>query len=173
MKNYQRGLMTAALALCSYVAAPAYADVLNIPASAALMNGDPLGSGCSVANASRSISASDLGSTCDLEIPLTVPTGHTIQQIAVVHGNEIIGGGALIYTALNTLDFPSAANSSHFELISTTPVPIGTFQATRLMTQLKNGTYVDAFTVLPNTMYQVVVHLESGAFVTGLQVTYQ
>ena len=41
------------------------------------------------------------------------------------------------------------------------------------MAQTKLGGYPDAFVTQQNTMYQVSVHLEAGAHVTGLRITYQ
>lgn len=172
MKKYQRGLMAATLALCSYVAIPAaYADVLNIPVSAALMNGDPLASGCQVGNGPY-ISSVVLGGICDFQIPLTVPTGHTIQQISVIYGDKNIGP-ALIYAGLSALNFVTPPDSMQFESMWGGPVPAGALQVKRLMAQTKYGAYPDAFVVQPNTMYQVVLHLDSGAIAAGLQVTYQ
>lgn len=167
MKKYQRGLMAATLALSSYAAIPAYAEVLNIPASAALMSGDSLGSGCHIG---PFISADVSGGICDFQIPLTVPTGHTIQQISVVY--SVANNPSFIHASLEVLDFVTPMESTQFEWLSN-PGPNGVLQVNRLMAQTKYGAYPDAFLVQPNTMYQVLLHLEDGAFAAGLQITYQ
>jgi hypothetical protein len=170
MKKYQRGLMTATLALGAYAAIPAHAEVLNIPASAAIYTGSP-GSECGT-YVGIGIATSSI---CDFEIPLTVPVGHTIQQVSVVHGtdNNIFLPPPVISASLSTLDFATPFVGGQFSWSSFDYLPNGVFQVTRLMAQTKFGAYPNAFLVQPNTMYEVVLHIEGTAFATGLQVTYQ
>jgi hypothetical protein len=168
MKKFQRGLMAATLALSSYVAIPAHAEVLNIPGSAAIYSGFP-GNDC----------GSDPGlgiftySICDFDIPLTIPAGHTIQQISVVHATANLDPNPVIGAQLFHVDFVTSSSGYQFAYGSVDHVPDGTFQVSRLMAQTKFGGYPDAFLVQPNTLYKVVLHLETGALATGLQVTYQ
>jgi hypothetical protein len=168
MKKYHRGLMAATLALSSYAAIPAHAEVLNIPGSAAIYSGYP-GNDC----------GSDPGvgifswTICDFEIPLTIPAGHTIQQISVVHGTANLYPNPEIEAQLLHVDFVPGGYVWQFPWSSVDHVPDGEFQVSRLMAQTKFGGYPDAFLVQPNTIYKVVLHIESGALATGLQVTYQ
>ena len=164
MKKHQKGLVAAAFTLFGCAAIPAYADTLNMPISAAFMNsGD--GSGCEIWGWPNGIGPSELGAICDLEFPITIPAGHTVSQIEVVHG---AGANAGFITAfLGTLDFTTAATAMKYQWLSNNPVPPGTYQSSPLMS---HGV---TFVVQPNTMYRLVMHLEDGGDVSGLRITYQ
>jgi hypothetical protein len=172
MKKYQRGLMAATLALSTYAATPAHAEVLNIPASASIYTaaaGD-----CGYYSG---FGVSGIPNSCYFEIPLTIPAGHTIQQISVVH-RDFIGPFPLpAYSAsLSSIDFSTGVVSNgQFPWDSFGNPPNDALQVKRLMAQpvFPKNTYPDAFLVQPNTLYEVALHVEGSAIVTGLQVTYQ
>jgi hypothetical protein len=171
MKKHYRGLMAAMLALSGYAAIPAYADVLNIPASAAIYS-DTAGNACaSVIDAGYGVAGI---AGCDFEIPLTIPVGRTIQQISVVH-HDIIGPipNPAYSASLTAIDFSTSVVSSGQFPWSWTGFANTAYQVTRLMAQTKFGAYPDAFLVQPNTMYEVVLHVQGSAIASGLQVTYQ
>lgn len=168
-----RSVLAAACALASSMCVSAHADELDMPASAALMMGDPINSACQVIDVPRGIVAVDhIAGICDFAFPLTIPPGHTIEQITIVHGTLANHGLAVVNAYLSTLNFATSVPGTEFEWLSSAVVPDGTFQGTHLMNQTKFG-YPDEFVTQPNTMYQIVAHVEDGAFVTGLQVIYQ
>lgn len=173
MKKYQRSLMAATLALSSYAAIPAHAEVLNIPASAAIYIGAT--GDCEYYSG---LGINGAPGFCEFEIPLTVPAGHTIQQISVVH-RDIVGvpiPNPVYLASLSSIDFSTGVFSSgQFLWTSSGNLPNDAFKVTRLMAQpvFPKNTYPDAFLVQPNTMYEVSLYIEGSAIVTGLQVTYQ
>ncbi len=170
MKSVQTRLAFAVLALVGFANIAAHADELDIPASAAQMGGDPMGSACVVQNGMYGITSEPVVGFCDFIFPLTIPAGRTIQQITVLHGT-LGPPPSYISANLTTLNTSAFTSATEFQWGSTSQVPSG-LQATRLMLQTKFG-YPDAFVTQVNTTYQVVVHVEQGAFVDGLQVTYQ
>jgi hypothetical protein len=163
MKKHHRGLVAATLALFGYVAIPAQADTLNMPISAAFMNsGD--GSGCQIWGWPDGIGPKELGAICDFEFPMTIPAGHTVQQIEVIHSGNL----GFITAFLGTLDFATSATAVKLQWLSNNSVPPGTYEVSPLITSPKQY-----FVVQPNTTYRVVLHLEDGGDVAGLRITYQ
>jgi len=162
--------MTTALAMGMGMVS-AHAEVVNIPWSAALpTNADP-DHQCVPSFPDSFGSDSD---ECYLAFPLSIPVGHTIQQIAVYHGtdNMFPGGQPYFYAHLETVTTaPTATESSKFSWESSNAVPTDTIQTHRLMMQV-NNIYFDQFQVAPKTTYQVVVALMNGASVSGIEVTY-
>jgi hypothetical protein len=175
MIKHHSGLAATLVAALSCAALPAHADVLDLPVSAGFMNSSD-GSGCQINGWPKGIGPKELGATCDFEFPVTIPVGHTIQQIEIVHAAGA-NAGAFITAFLGTVDFVSSSTTMQFQWLSNAIIPAGSFVASPLMKQVQlhpSGVgYPDAFVVQPNTMYRVVLHLEDGGDVTGLRITYQ
>jgi len=171
MKKLKKVVAIAMFALSGCIGAMAHAETMNMPASAALMNGDYVNSNCVVADAYHGITAAEIPGICDFQFPVQVPAGRTIQQIEVVYGATNPAPLPFIETHLGTVDFSTGLSDTRFQWAGNL-MPGGTFLTKRLMQQTKIG-YPEAFVVQPNTMYQVFVHLESGAYATGLRITYQ
>jgi hypothetical protein len=160
--------------LVGYGVIPAHADMLNVPASAALINGAYGSPNCSVIlepNYFYGIKAFESQGTCDVQIPVQVPVGHSLQQIEIIYGATDSATLPLLSTNLGTLDYSAFTMGTQFTWTSNL-MPGGALHTTRLMQQTKFG-YPDAFVVQGNLMYQVFVHLEDGAYLTGLRITYQ
>jgi hypothetical protein len=150
---------------------PPQADtVINIPATAASAEGSDPVNDCYVGEIS--FAGSDVTKHCVVTFPITVPVGHAIKQITVLHSNNWLYPDPDIHGYLDTRQFVAPySHDDAFVWDSSTPVPGGTIEATRLMSQLGN-TYYDAFTVDSGTTYSVVVWLFHGAVINGLQITY-
>jgi len=174
MKTFQRGLIALSSVFCLGAAICANAsEVLTIPASAAHpYDGDP--SAC-IPGANYYWGPD--GATCYLTVPLTIPVGHTIQQVAIVHSTDsMIPGAPFIQSFVGDLRYASPlANDTHFLWTSWDYVPDGTFEAHRLMKQIVvpggGTTYPDAFVVAPDTAYYVFLQIENESF-WGVRVTY-
>lgn len=173
MKQSCRGFLAASLVLSSCVVSHAQAsEVLNIPSSSAIeRHADPLDA-CNI-NLGASIGAdTPAPSGCFLDFPLTIPAGHTIDQIYVFHGTAVGVPNPFIDAFVATQAVvPPYNNNWSFDYQSTAAVPAGTIASSRLMAQA-GKVYVDAFLVRTDTVYHVVVHLVNGAYVSGLQVIY-
>jgi hypothetical protein len=172
MKKLKKSLAVAMFALFGAVAVSAHAETVNLPASAALMNGEYVNSNCIVADPVNGITAGDFAGICDMQFPVQLPAGRTLQQIEVVYGAINNGPAPFLDVHLGTVDFTTGMSDSRFPWLANL-MPGGTFHTKRLMQQTKVGAYPDAFVVQQNTMYQVFVHLENGAYITGLRITYQ
>ncbi len=171
MKKLTKSLAVPMFALFGAVAASAHAETVNLPASAALVNGEYVNSNCVVADPVNGIRAGDFAGICDMQFPVQLPAGRTLQQIEVVYGATVTGPAPFLDTHLGTVDFTTGLSDSRFPWFGNL-MQGGSFHTRRLMQQTKLGAYPDAFVVQQNTMYQVFVHLESGAYVTGLRITY-
>ena len=167
---FKKTIAVMMFALSGYAAISVHAETLNLPASTALMNGDYINSNCVVVDDVVGIAAGGFAGICDFQIPLELPVGRTIQQIEVVYGATNDATAPLININLGTLDFSTGAKAVRFPWLANL-IPNGDIYTQRLMPQTKIG-YPDAFVVQMNTMYQVFVHLENGAFATGLRITY-
>ncbi len=168
-------VLSASLAMLSALfVTPAFAtDTLYIPASAANpAAGDP-DFYCYVGPPGISFTASQAATYCEVGFPLTIPVGHTIKQIAVIHADTGNFADPYIQTYLDIRQtFPPYSPSSMFFWDSTTPVPGGTVATTKLMAQV-GKTYPDAFVVQMGNLYTVIVRVAEGARVDGLQITYE
>jgi hypothetical protein len=174
MKMYQRGLLALSLSAAAAITANA-SEVLTIPAHAALpTDGDP--SAC-VASAVFGFWG-PTGGQCYLDFPLTIPVGHTIQQIAVVHStNAMNPAGAFISSFVGTLTFSSVpAQENQLFLWSSfgQVLPSGSYDRHQLMAQVaapKGTLYPDSFPIVAGTTYHVFVQLEN-TYLAGIEVTY-
>jgi hypothetical protein len=156
---------TAMGAVCS-----AHAEVVNIPWTAAMQTSAspsdcfpqfPTGYG-SWAN------------ECYLAIPISVPVGHTIQQITVYHGTEnTMPPGQPFFEAYLNVDTltPSWNEVTKFQWNSSSAVPDGTIEKHSLMTQF-GKVYVDQFPVAPSTTYNLSIALHNGAYISAVEITY-
>jgi len=110
---------------------------------------------------------------CILKFPLTIPMGHTIQQIFVSYGTDSLypGGAPYIAAMLATVDLNVHSENLDFMWSSTSSVPDGTIVSHKLMAQV-GKTYPDQFAVASNTTYQVLVQFEHGVIVYGVSVVY-
>lgn len=141
-------------------------QVINIPASAAT----PASSNTDLCQAGvMYYYAYDW--ECYVYFPITVPVGHTIQQIAIDH--ETGANAPFINAFLFGIDHATQQTQA-FNWISFDPVPPGTIDRHPLMQEIitPHGTaYPDAFQVAPNTLYSVVVAIQNHG-VSGIEVTY-
>jgi hypothetical protein len=81
-----------------------------------------------------------------------------------------------ISASLNVTTLAPQSFDVRFPWSSGDEVPLGTFDIHNLMAQVpfKGGIlYPDQFNVAPNATYIVVMQLQNGEAVHGLQVTYQ
>lgn len=148
----------------------AHAEVVNIPWTSAMQTsaspadcfpGFPSGYG-------------SWADECYLVIPISVPVGHTIQQIAVYHGtaNYMPPGQPFFETYLDIVTLsPSLSESDKFLWNSSSPLPDGVVERHALMSQF-GKVYVDQFLVAPNTMYNLSIALHNGAYISAVEVTY-
>jgi len=178
MKKYQRGPLAAMLALAAYSAVPAQAsEVLNIPFSAAYSREDSPNN-CAPNFGFGLASPAPAPVSCYLEFPLTVPVGRTIKQISVLHGTDEFLANPFIeaYVAVQPIAAPwGGFQTQLFYWSSNAQVASGTVASERLMAQTGVPplvSYPDAFVTQSNRMYHVIMHLVNGAYVAGLQVTY-
>lgn len=113
-------------------------------------------------------------SECYVDFPLSIPAGRTIQQISVLHGtdNQLPVGQPYIeaYLEIVTL-LPAAGDTLKFLWNSVDVVPSGTFDRHPLMAQFGKN-YYDQFQVATYTTYHVLVALQNGAQVAGIEVIY-
>lgn len=143
--------------------------VLNVPASEA-----------KVVDAGSSNCAFDRGffsptpqpEYCVLDFPITVPAGTTIKQATVIYGMG--NGNPAISADLISMGNTSWGDQAYlFNWFSYAPLQ-NTNELARgnLMAQFGKN-YPDAFSVATDKMYILEVHLVDGAYVTGVQVTYE
>jgi hypothetical protein len=174
MKLFHNKLVAAVLFASVSIGAAhtASAEILNVPVSASLVTGDYANSHCVVVNSIYGITSTPWGGgSCELQIPIEIPVGRTIQQIEVTYTSPPDATLPFITAYLGTLDFTTAAAEVRYSWSANT-MPGGPFQVRRLMQQTKFG-YPDAFVVQASTMYQVYIHLENGESTNGVRVTYQ
>lgn len=169
-KLYQRGLVPALLLAASATCAiSAHADTVTIPWSAALQT-NPGPQVCFPSFPYVFTSGQD---ECYLSFPLSIPVGHTIEQIAVIYTtNDALPGQPFFQTWLeaDTL-IPSGGEKESFFWTTTAETPTATFEKHLLMIQL-GKLYPDQFQVAPDTIYHVHVALMNGAAIGGVEVTY-
>jgi hypothetical protein len=178
MKISQTPLMsTALLAAALFGATNSRAETVVIPYSAALQGNqgedDPIHN-CkpNLNHPGQDYRFTDFSDfDCRLDFPLTVPVGHTIQQIFVIHGNDVFDyASGAIEAKLVAMNFqpPVQTTTTMFDWISSGSLLIDTHP---LMAQV-GKLYLDQFQVLPNTAYEVEVTLSSGGQVSAVAVTY-
>jgi len=171
MKMTLRGLC-AAMSLSALFVSPAYAtDTLYMPPSSAIPSqGDP-DNYCYVT--AIAIAATQPATFCEVGFPVTIPVGHTIKQIAVMHDDNLLFPDPYIQAELDTRQmFAPFLYDDQFHWDSQGPVPGGTIVTSRLMAQT-GKLYPDAFVVQMGIVYTVVVRLVDGAVIDGLQITYE
>jgi hypothetical protein len=171
MKMYRVGFIAATLAANALAVMSAHAEVLNIPWSAALQTTD--NPACTPYQP-FAFGSSTLGGQCYVDFPVSLPVGRTIQQIAVLHGSDNTNPANQPYfeALLDVVTLlPAIDETEKFLWTSTAPVPTGLVDRHQLMAQAK-GIYFDQFQVLGYTQYHVIVSLDYGAFVSGIEVTY-
>jgi hypothetical protein len=158
-----RDLLLAALTLGAVVGASSAqaSTILMIPYSSALPRDEPF------VNCMHGFPTEYYGwSDCDLVVPIEVPVGHTISQVAVFHSAADYGGGIIeAWLDILTTQGQGLVEQQRFDWTATDVAP-GYAELHRLMTR------GDAFVVAPNTTYQVVVHLQYSEKFHGIQVTY-
>lgn len=170
MKMFQRGLMALVLATTAVGAISAHAEVVNIPWSAAIQ-ATPNPEDCAIY---FPLGFGTGSNECYVDFPLSIPVGHTIEQIAVLHStdNMFPNGQPFIEAFLSVATLAPAWNDAgKFAWSSSNAVPTGTIDRHTLMAQF-GKVYVDQFVVAPSTNYTVHVSLQYGAAVSGIEVTY-
>jgi hypothetical protein len=174
--KFKMRVLTAGLATaCCLSAVPAFAtDVLNLPASAGVpTSGDP-SENCYMPSGISFVAPFD-GTFCEVAFPLSVPVGHTIKQIAVLHGDNVNFPDPNIHVWLDERQLIAPFGYQvpfTWDNGSVQVLPLGSLQMTPLMAQF-GKLFPDAFVVQPTYSYAVVVHLWHGALVEGLQITYE
>jgi len=147
-------------------ATAARAETVTIPYSAALPR-YVAGENC----IDGTLSWSSDNQPCLLRFPLTVPAGHNIQQILVLHTtNSLFPGTPSIQAWVEKVSINPAVESGAFLWSSSAYVPDGTIDSHPLMSTLKG--FPDQFAVSSNVIYQVVVDMFNGAGLYGIQVIY-
>lgn len=177
MKTFHSALLATAL-VGTFGATMANAEVVNIPYSAALQsNPDPdLAPNCIPDAGIAPHRFTTLGQVCHLDFPLTVPAGHTIQQIFVIHSQSSMYNNDPTCAieaslAVTTLTTP-ITTVPKFDWAAPCFLPSGfTVESQPLMAQF-GKLYPDQFQVLLNTNYQVDVTLTNGAEIEGIAVLY-
>ena len=164
-----RSLLSLSIALLASTSAGA-SQVVNIPWSAAM----PVTQNTDLCQTMQPFAYFAFDTECYVWFPISVPVGHTIQQIAVIHMTDSMNPNPpLIFAVLDTMDH--AQNESQlFYWSSTNPVAANTLERRPLMQEIvtKSGTvYPDAFQVAPNTMYSVLVGLTNHG-VSAIELTY-
>ena len=163
--------VAAAFGLTLLAANPVRADTLNIPAAAA-RTGSTLTPSCDAQFGVDYISGHE---ACYVEFPISVPVGHSIQQIAILHSTDNSFLFPLVTATLQVTHLSPLSTSPEFSWISVDPVFTGSVDDHKLMSEIvsRGGTvYVDQFVVEPKTMYSVILQLQNGAAVEGVEITY-
>jgi hypothetical protein len=153
------------------------ADTMYIPASAAQVHADSATNNCELDLGAFFAASTASPDSCDLDFPISLPIGSTIDQIAIAHGVDDANFAVPSIEAwLQTTEVVSPyTGSTQFEKQAPAVVPKGEVALMRLMRQipLSNHMYPDAFPVVEGTMYHVIVRLHDGATTQGLQISYQ
>lgn len=153
------------------------ADTMYIPASAAQVHADSATNNCELDLGTSFVASTASPDSCDLDFPISLPIGATIDQIAIAHGDDDQNFATPSIEAwLQTTQVLSPyTGSTQFDKQSSTVVPNGQVALMRLMKQiaLGNHAYPDAFPIVEGAMYHVIVRLHDGATTQGLQITYQ
>jgi hypothetical protein len=162
-----------ALIASPYAVSAGAIEAINIPSSAAIERHAGAQDHCSV-NLGTSIYADvPAPASCYLDFPIEVPINRTIDQIYVIYGSTSAMPNPNIDARLAAQTILLPYNKQLlFPWLSSAPVPDGTFATAPLMSQSGN-VYTSAFSVRGDTVYHVLVHLNNGASVEGLQVIYE
>lgn len=170
---YSAPFIVAASLISAAPIPPAQPDsVVNIPAAAGHPAANAPDNYCYNAAGTTVFVATDANKACIVMFPISVPVGHSIKQIAVIHDNNSNYPDPSIVAYLDAREFQAPYGYDvEFYWSSSTPVVAGTIETTRLMSQLGN-TYYDTFTAAGDVIYNVAVQLNHGAIVHGIQVTY-
>jgi hypothetical protein len=172
MKTLKNGLQITMLMLAGVIASHARADVLYIPFSTGL-SGNSVTPACN--NYPANFFMSD-GPHCWAQIPISIPAGRTIQQLTLFHSNGA-APSPFIEASLHVVTMSTNTPGEDVKFAWNSGVALfnGEVERRAMMVQLpiKGGmVYPDQFPVVANTMYTLVVQLNNGAAVEGLQVTY-
>lgn len=172
MKQYQRGLVAVALAFNAYASVHA-SEVLNIPASAAIERHADQQDQCDIELGVSILAEAPTPASCYLDFPIMIPANRTIDQIAVYYGSSNLVPNPSIEAWLATQSVAVPYNNVwSFDWQSSAVVLNGTIASGKLMPQA-GGKYLAQFLVRTDTMYHVLVHLYNGAWIAGVQVTYE
>jgi hypothetical protein len=177
MKVSRGTIMAAIIFAASAAAQNSNAETVYIPYSAALQGnqgeGDPaLNCRPNLVTPGGDYRFSNITDfDCRLDFPLTVPVGHTIQQISVIYGTNTFwyaSGAIAAKLVVTSLQPPAQSTTTKFDwnYVSTLPLEVHPLMATF------GKVYIDQFPVAANTSYQVEVTLSSGAQVSAIAVTY-
>ena len=163
----------AVVALSAAIIAPAYAtELVTIPASIAIPASTNPDNDCYVEAAVGFVAEAAFG-FCQVDFPLTIPSGHTIKQISVIHGDKNFYGDPFVYAflAFTHIGVPYDTASTFYKE-SHVPLIYPAVQGMPLMAQI-GKLFPDSFVVQPGAIYHVIVHLERGTTVEGIQVIYE
>lgn len=174
MKQYKCLFAALLFAAGSYASVSAHAETtINIPYEAGRPEvpencvGGDFGTGAWLRKPSAAGSE-----YCNVDFPITLPTGSTVKQIVLLHnGFPVLAGYNIItaYLGAQSIASPVVLPTQFFWASSAL---IGyTVVHTNLMQQ-SGGTYPDAFVMLPDRVYHVIVHVSGPSAVNGLQVIY-
>ena len=169
MKKCRHALSAAAaLVIAGLAPLPAQAsEILNLPYSA----GSP--TAACFAITAFGFSGGTTPNTCYVDFPLTVPTGHTVKQITVLHGTVSFLPYPAIEAYLAIQPFASPEGTiNEFDWVSSNYFADGTLQKDQIMAQWGKS-FPDQFVMQIDNLYHVVVKLDQAAWVAGLQVTYE
>jgi len=115
--------------------------------------------------------------SCVLEIPIPVAVGHTVKQIAALHGTQGNGNSVIevVVSSSNFKTMPGEPTSQQlFTFISTTVFP--GMQTSNLMAQTGFPPYLsypDAFVIQSDRVYRAYVYLYDSADFYGLKILYE
>jgi hypothetical protein len=175
MKMIPRSAGAALIALCAWIAIPAYAsETIYIPASAAHPDLTDPSNNCKIESDGAFYAMTPAPYLCKLYFPITIPAGHTIQQIGIVHGDLAPAVPNPTTAAfLLTSQIPTGLDQK-FWWSSVIPIPNNTLEVTPIMAQtlVPKFPYPDAFVVQSDTTYVVAVLVQNGSHVAGVQITY-
>ena len=174
MKLSLRHLLSVAALICGYAGTHASAaETITIPFSAAMQRTSGTFDACDIDLGGSIFTPDPTPAVCSIDFPLTIPAGHTIDQIWVIHGDDGFFPYRQIQAWLGTQDSAAPFDSNVLFLWtdSSTP-PFGTIVTDHLMAQSYKA-FPDAFMVAPGTLYHVVVRLYGSAILYGLSVRYE
>ena len=161
------------VALLTVASASAFAtDTLYLPASTANPAVGDAWSDC-YSDFGELFTAPTAGISCDITFPITLPVGHTIKQIAVIHHDNLVFPNASISAYLQGRQLaPPYQDYDAFFWDQVSPVPSGTRATDRMMAQ-SGKLYPDAFVVQMGFTYTIHMTVRNGAVIDGLQITYE
>ena len=174
MKQYKCLFAALLFATSSYTSVSAHAETtINIPYEAGRPElpencaGGDFGTGAWLRNPFASSSA-----YCNVDFPIALPAGSTVKQIVLLHNGFPAFGGYNIITAYLGAQSIASPAILPIQFFWASSALIGnTVVHTNLMQQ-SGSTYPDAFVMLADRVYHVIVHVSGPSAVNGLQVIY-